>query len=76
MQAISQIICPNCGSPSAQRHHLLESQLTRTECQDCDYLSIVCQRTKRVIEAYSPGIDVGRFRQAMLKRQALAIGIG
>ncbi len=52
---IQTIHCPNCGK-SAERHYLNKQQLTRTQCSDCDYLMIVCQRSGRVIEAYAPGI--------------------
>jgi uncharacterized paraquat-inducible protein A len=47
--------CPNCGS-HAERHYLLNSQLTRTQCDRCDYLMTTCSRTGRVVEAYAPGI--------------------
>ena len=53
---IQTVHCPNCGK-SAERHHLNDQQLTRTQCSDCDYLMIVCQRTGKVIEAYAPGIN-------------------
>ncbi|AFY91433.1 hypothetical protein [Chamaesiphon minutus] len=69
MQAITKIICPNCGSPRAERL-LLDGQLSRTQCRDCDYLFVKCQRTNRVVEAYAPGIDVGRSRQAILVRNS------
>jgi uncharacterized paraquat-inducible protein A len=49
------VCCPNCGSP-AERHHLEQEQLTRTQCPRCDYLMITCTQTGRVIEAYAPGI--------------------
>jgi len=52
--------CPNCGS-HAERHYLLNSQLTRTQCDNCDYLMITCTRTGRVIEAYAPGIYPSRL---------------
>ena len=55
MQIIQEIRCPNCGS-EAERHHLLSSQLMRTQCPTCDYLMVMCYRTGRVIEAYAPGI--------------------
>jgi hypothetical protein len=70
MQTITKIICPNCGSPSAERHNISESELSRTQCRDCDYLLVTCQRTNRVIEAYAPGIDFGKSRQAMLVRNS------
>lgn len=72
MPTMTTIICPNCGSPSAERH-LLASQLSRTQCQECDYLLVVCQLTNRVVEAYAPGIDVGKSRQAMLVRNLAAV---
>jgi hypothetical protein len=68
MQVITKIICPNCGSPSAERHNLVEHALNRTQCRDCDYLLVTCQRTNRVVEAYAPGMDVGKFRKAILVR--------
>lgn len=55
MRMVQVIRCPNCGS-EAERHHLLSSQLTRTQCPTCDYLMVMCSRTGRVIEAYAPGI--------------------
>jgi hypothetical protein len=48
--------CPNCGSP-AERHLILDRNLTRTQCATCDYLLIACQTTGRVIESYAPGIE-------------------
>jgi uncharacterized Zn finger protein len=73
MSAITTIICPNCGNPAAERHNLLERQLSRTECRECDYLSIVCTHTHRVIESYASGIDVGKSRQTMLERNSIGI---
>ena len=58
MQTIqtAQIVrCPNCGS-EAERHHLTDNDLTRTQCQACDYLMITCSLTGKVIEAYAPGL--------------------
>lgn len=55
MRTIQVIRCPNCGS-EAERHYLLSSRLTRTQCPSCDYLMVTCSRTGRVIEAYAPGI--------------------
>jgi predicted RNA-binding Zn-ribbon protein involved in translation (DUF1610 family) len=54
-QIVQSIHCPNCGS-TAERHYLLESQLTRTQCPTCDYLMITCSQSGKVIEAYAPGI--------------------
>lgn len=59
MKTIQKIRCPNCGSP-AERHYLTDSQLTRTQCPECDYLMITCSRTGQVVEAYAPGIPVCR----------------
>jgi ribosomal protein L32 len=60
MQTIAETIhhtvrCPNCGE-LADRHHIGEHHLTRTQCGCCDYLMITCSLTGRVIEAYAPGI--------------------
>ena len=55
MQTIQKIRCSNCGS-EAERHYIIDSQLTRTQCSHCDYLMVTCSRTNKVIEAYAPGI--------------------
>ncbi|MEO0967207.1 MAG: replication restart DNA helicase PriA [Cyanobacteria bacterium J06639_18] len=55
MRTIQEIRCPNCGS-EAERHHIIDSKLTRTQCSHCDYLMVTCSRTNKVIEAYAPGI--------------------
>ncbi len=55
MQVQQNIRCPNCGD-AAERYYVLSSQLTRTQCNSCDYLMIMCARTGRVVEAYAPGI--------------------
>ncbi|MEO0406782.1 MAG: replication restart DNA helicase PriA [Cyanobacteria bacterium P01_A01_bin.135] len=54
-QTVQAVRCPNCGRP-AERHHLTEDALTRTQCHSCDYLLVTCARTAKVIEAYAPGI--------------------
>ena len=46
--------CPNCGS-LAERQHIQESRITRTQCGACDYLMVTCS----VIEAYAPGLFMG-----------------
>ncbi len=57
-----QIIrCPNCGS-HAERHYILSSNWTRTECDKCDYLMVADTTSGRVIEAYAPGIYPHRLR--------------
>jgi transposase-like protein len=72
MQNITKIICPNCGNPSAERHNIVERELSRTQCRDCDYLLVTCQRTNRTIEAYAPGIDVYKSTQAIIRRNSPA----
>jgi transposase-like protein len=67
---MTKITCPNCGNPSAERHNISERELSRTQCRDCDYLLVICQRTNRVVESYAPGMDVGKFRQAILVRNS------
>ncbi len=69
---IHQIICPNCGSPAAERHQIAERQIERTQCPECDYLLVMCQRTNQTIEAYAPGLDVARSIQAILRRNSAA----
>lgn len=73
MQTITKIICPNCGSPSAERHNITDRQISRTQCPECDYLLVMCQRTNRVIEAYAPGIDVSKSTRAILVRNSPVI---
>jgi ribosomal protein S27AE len=51
---VQQVRCPNCGS-YAERHHLDDMDLQRTQCGSCDYLMITCAATGKVIEAYAPG---------------------
>ncbi|MGD1852246.1 MAG: hypothetical protein ACFCBU_17220 [Cyanophyceae cyanobacterium] len=46
--------CPNCGQ-HAERQHIQESRVIRTQCPSCDYLMVTCSLTARVIEAYSSG---------------------
>jgi ribosomal protein S27AE len=53
---IERVHCPNCGS-FAERHHFLESHVTRTQCGSCDYLMVMSPKSGRVIEAYAPGIS-------------------
>lgn len=55
MNRKQSVRCPNCGS-QAERHHLEDMRLIRTQCHACDYLMITCSETGRVIEAYSTGI--------------------
>lgn len=59
MQTVQKIHCPNCGS-EGERHYISDSQLTRTQCQNCDYLMVCCTLTGKVIEAYAPGIYARR----------------
>lgn len=67
MLAITKIACPNCGSPAAERHNIVERQLTRTQCRQCDYLLVTCQRTNRVVEAYAPSMEVSRMLKTAKK---------
>jgi hypothetical protein len=67
MSTIYQVRCPNCGSP-AERHHVTDRQLMRTQCSTCDYLIIICTATDRVIEAYAPGISAQHLRMPALSR--------
>ncbi len=73
IQTMTKIICPNCGSPSAERYHLADLQISRTQCHDCDYLLAICQRTNRVIEAYAPGIDLCKSTRAIVMRNLPAV---
>jgi MinD superfamily P-loop ATPase len=56
-----QVHCPNCGQ-LAERHHLQDKHLVRTQCAACDYLMITCSKTGRVIEAYAPGLFANAVR--------------
>ena len=56
MQSTCQRVhCPTCGC-NAERYHLEDERLIRTQCPRCDYLMIMCSQTGKVIEAYAPGI--------------------
>ncbi len=59
MQTVQKIHCPNCGS-EGERYYISDRQLTRTQCQNCDYLMVCCTLTGKVIEAYAPGIYARR----------------
>ena len=58
MSHTETVHCPNCGS-HAERQHIQESRIIRTQCPTCDYLMVTCSLTARVIEAYAPGIYMG-----------------
>ena len=53
---VQRVHCPTCGS-SAERYHLSENSIVRTQCASCDYLMIVCEKTGRVIESYAPSFS-------------------
>lgn len=52
---IESIRCPNCGS-IAERHHLPYLAQVKTQCDDCDYLLVMCTRSGHVLESYAPGL--------------------
>ena len=52
---VQVIRCPNCGS-HAERHYNLSDNITRTECNKCDYLLVTNTTSGQVIEAYAPGL--------------------
>ena len=52
---VETVHCPNCGH-HAERQHIQESRIIRTQCPACDYLMVTCALTARVIEAYAPGL--------------------
>ena len=56
---IESISCPNCGS-IAERHHLSYLAQVKTQCEECDYLLIVCTRSGHVLESYAPGLPSER----------------
>ncbi len=68
MQNSINIICPNCGNPAAERHQIVSRQIDRTQCGECDYLLVMCLRTNRTIEAYAPGMDMGKCSRSMRQR--------
>lgn len=53
---VQRVHCPTCGS-SAERYHLKEDGIMRTQCSHCDYLMSICIETGRVIEAYAPSFS-------------------
>jgi predicted RNA-binding Zn-ribbon protein involved in translation (DUF1610 family) len=56
---IESIRCPNCGA-IAERHHLSYLGQVKTQCEECDYLLVMCTRSSRVLEAYAPGLPSER----------------
>ena len=52
---IESIRCSNCGA-IAERHHLSYLAQVKTQCDQCDYLLIVCTRSGHVLESYAPGL--------------------
>nr|WP_161824147.1 replication restart DNA helicase PriA [Petrachloros mirabilis] len=60
MNYVENIRCPNCGS-YGERHHLLDCNLVRTQCPECDYLMVTCGVTGKVVEAYAPGLSLEHF---------------
>ncbi len=52
---IESIRCPNCGE-IAERHHLSYLGQVKTQCEECDYLLVMCTRSGHVLEAYAPGL--------------------
>jgi len=52
---VQLIRCPNCGN-HAERQYILSSNLTRTDCNKCDYLMVTDTTSGQVVEAYAPGI--------------------
>lgn len=70
--AHQQVRCPHCGS-IADRYFLDLSQfskqvsqrcladevVTRTVCDQCDYLMVLCPKGDAVLDAYIPGFSQG-----------------
>jgi hypothetical protein len=57
--------CPNCGSEAQRRYFKSKeatysscsgNQVIQTECNQCDYLMVMCSLNGNVVEAYAPGI--------------------
>jgi DNA-directed RNA polymerase subunit RPC12/RpoP len=66
MKDTQVVRCPNCGS-KAKRHSRVsflpvrdrypKNQINQIECQECDYLMVICSLSGNVLEAYAPGIS-------------------
>jgi hypothetical protein len=69
---IQTIRCPNCGSLAERHHHALIAQV-RTQCDDCDYLLVMCSQSGRVLESYAPGLPSDYLCRREPKR-AIALG--
>ena len=61
--------CPNCGGNSTRTYftsrdetyqRCVSDRIIQTECQDCDYLMVMCARNGIVIEAYAPSAKAPR----------------
>lgn len=64
---IESIRCPNCGS-IAERHHLAYLAQVKTQCEECDYLLVMCTRSGHVLESYAPGLPSPRPLQPIATR--------
>lgn len=53
---VQRVHCPTCGS-SAERYHMADERVIRTQCPCCDYLMILCSQTGKVIESYAPSLS-------------------
>ncbi len=53
MVTMQTIHCPHCGKLALRQRY---GSVTHTQCPHCDYLMTMCDRTGRVLEAYTPEI--------------------
>jgi hypothetical protein len=60
--------CPNCGSEAQRRYFKSQeaiyrscsgNQIIQTECDQCDYLMVMCSLDGSVVEAYAPTTSGG-----------------
>ncbi len=59
MVTMQTIHCPHCGKLALRQRY---GSVSHTQCPHCDYVLTMCDRTGRVLEAYTPEIThVGQY---------------
>ena len=63
--------CPNCGSEAQRRYFKSNeaiysscsgNQIIQTECDQCDYLMVMCSLSGNIVEAHAPGIWTSTYQ--------------
>ncbi len=74
--------CPNCGSEAQRRYFksneaiyssCSNNQVIQTECEQCDYLMVMCFRNGNVVEAYAPGTWASTYQSQGNRLPVMAV---